>query len=156
LRNLKKKVFSNVWYFLAFGFGSGLAPRAPGTFGTIAAIPIYLILSKLAPVYYLSITILMFVCGVIICDWVSKDLGKHDFSGIVWDEIVGFLLTMFMVPLSILNIILGFCLFRIFDILKPWPISYVDKHVGGGLGVMLDDVLAAIPAWAFLTIFCLI
>lgn len=145
-KKLSTKVWQNPAYFIAFGFGSGLIPVAPGTWGTLAAIPIYLILVKSSPVIYLLLTLAAFILGVIVSDIVSKDLGVQDYSGIVWDEIVGYILTMFMAPVGVWWMILGFVLFRIFDIWKPQPIRFVDKKVHGGLGIMLDDVIAAIPA----------
>jgi phosphatidylglycerophosphatase A len=147
------KVWKNPLYCLAFGFGSGLSPVAPGTFGTLIAIPIYCVMAFfLNAKAYLILTVLAFFAGIWICESVSRDLGEHDYKGIVWDEIVGYLLTMFLVPLHWVWIVLGFILFRIFDILKPYPIKYVDKRVGGGLGIMLDDVLAAVPAFFILQI----
>jgi phosphatidylglycerophosphatase A len=148
--NLSNKVWQSPTYFLAFGFGSGLMPFAPGTWGTLAAIPLYLLLAGISWPVYLTLTIAAFILGVAICDKVSSDLGVHDYSGIVWDEIVGYLLTMFLAPVTIGWMIVGFLLFRFFDILKPQPIRFVDNHVQGGLGIMLDDVLAAIPAWLIL------
>jgi phosphatidylglycerophosphatase A len=146
----KKLIVQSVWkrpdFFIAFGFGSGLMPYAPGTWGTVAAIPIYLLLMNLSPIVYLVITFLAFLFGVYICARVSAELGVHDFPGIVWDEIVGYLLTMFLAPRGIFWMLLGFGLFRLFDIWKPEPIRWVDKRVHGGLGIMLDDVIAAIPA----------
>lgn len=144
---LSSKVWQDPIYFIAFGFGSGLMPIAPGTWGTLAAIPIYLLIAGMSWAAYLTITVAAFILGVAVCDKVSSDLGVHDYSGIVWDEVVGYMLTMFLAPVSILWMIIGFFLFRIFDIWKPQPIRYVDKHVHGGLGIMLDDVLAAVPAW---------
>lgn len=148
--SLAKRVWQDPVYFIAFGFGSGLMPFAPGTWGTLAAIPFYLLLTGTSPLTYLFIVALAFVLGVWTSERVSRDLGEHDYSGIVWDEVVGYLLTMFMVPVKLSWIISGFLLFRFFDILKPWPIRYIDKQVQGGLGIMLDDVLAAIPAWLIL------
>ena len=146
------KVWQDPMYFIAFGFGSGLLPIAPGTWGTLAAFPIYLLVAGTTWLSYLGFTLLAFILGVCICEKISKDLGVHDHSGIVWDEIVGFLLTMFLVPISLSWMITGFILFRIFDILKPQPIRYVDKHIKGGFGIMLDDVLAAVPAWMIMQI----
>nr|HAT8712716.1 phosphatidylglycerophosphatase A [Legionella jordanis] len=150
MANLESRVWQNPIYFLAFGFGSGLMSVAPGTWGTLAAIPVYLLIAGEAVWLYLLLTLLAFLLGVWVCDKVSKDLGVHDYSGIVWDEVVGFLLTMTAVPLSASWIIIGFLLFRLFDIWKPQPIRMIDQHVGGGLGIMLDDLLAAIPAWIML------
>jgi phosphatidylglycerophosphatase A len=147
-----KKVWQDPTYFLAFGFGSGLAPFAPGTFGTVAALPLYFLLALLPPQIYLVMTLVAFALGIWICGKVSRDLGVHDHAGIVWDEIVGFLLTMFLVPVHLIWVVAGFILFRIFDIWKPYPIRWVDKHVSGGLGIMIDDVLAAIPACFILEI----
>lgn len=146
-KQLNQKVWTDPVYFIAFGFGSGLMPKAPGTWGTLAAIPLYLLIANLPLWLYSVLVIVAFAAGVWISERVSRDLGEHDYAGIVWDEVVGYLLTMLMAPKGLLWIILGFILFRIFDILKPQPIRYIDKHVKGGFGIMLDDVLAAIPAW---------
>lgn len=150
--NLSNKVWQDPTYFIAFGFGSGLMPVAPGTWGTIAAFPLYLLLMNTHWSIYLLITVLTFILGVYVSDVVSKDLGIHDYKGIVWDEVVGYLLTMFLAPQGILWMMLGFVLFRIFDIWKPGPIGYVDQKIHGGLGIMLDDLLAAIPAWIIIQI----
>jgi phosphatidylglycerophosphatase A len=148
-----EKVWKDPIYCLAFGFGSGLSPVAPGTCGTLVAIPIYCVFAFLFnSKVYLILTLLAFFAGIFICGKVSRDLGEHDYSGIVWDEIVGYLLTMFLVPLNWVWILLGFALFRLFDIWKPYPIKWVDKRVGGGFGIMLDDVLAAVPAFFILQI----
>ncbi|MCG8427641.1 MAG: phosphatidylglycerophosphatase A [Chromatiales bacterium] len=134
-------------HLLAFGLGSGAAPKAPGTFGTLAAIPLYLLVSDLSPGFYVLLLALMFVMGIWLCQRTSDDLGVHDHGGIVWDEWVGFLLTMFNAPAGWLWIVIGFLLFRLFDILKPWPINWLDRKVSGGLGIMLDDILAGVYAW---------
>lgn len=141
------KIWQDPAYFIAFGFGSGLITPASGTWGTLCAIPIYLLLTKLAPIWYLFFLCAAFAVGVWASDKVSKELGIHDHQGIVCDEIVGYLLTLFMVPFGVIWIVLGFLLFRLFDIWKPYPICIVDERIKGGLGIMLDDVLAAIPAW---------
>jgi len=129
---------------LALGFGSGLAPKAPGTFGTLVAIPIFLLMALLSVKYYLLILILMMVSGIYICGKAAKEAGVHDHPAIVWDEIIGYLITMFMVNVSWQSILVGFVLFRVFDIFKPWPISWLDKHCHGGFGIMIDDVLAGL------------
>jgi len=134
----------NPLHFLSLGFGSGLMPKAPGTYGTLAAIPLYLLMSDLNLATYLLITCVVTFGGVYLCYYTSKALGVHDHSGIVIDEIAGYLITMIAVPFDWLWIIVGFLLFRFFDILKPWPISWIDKNIHGGLGIMLDDVLAGI------------
>jgi len=132
--------------FLGLGFGSGLAPFAPGTFGTLAAIPIYLLMQNLSLMVYLTLTLVAFVVGIWICQQSANWLGKEDPSAVVWDEIVGYLVTMIAAPTGWLWIVVGFVLFRIFDILKPWPISVADREIHGGLGIMVDDVLAGIFA----------
>ena len=129
--------------FIALGGGLGLAPRAPGTFGTLLGIPL-LFLMPANLVAYIVVVVVLFVLGVWCCDVCAKNLGVHDHPGIVWDEVVGYLITMMAVPKTFLWIVVGFAVFRFFDILKPWPIGWVDKHVHGGLGIMLDDVLAAV------------
>ena len=137
---------ANPIHFLALGFGSGLLPKAPGTFGTLAAIPLYLLLSPSSMSIYLAVVIVMSIAGIYICGKAAEDAGVHDHGAIVWDEIVGFLITMFLVPLSWQSVVVGFVLFRIFDIFKPWPISFIDKNVHGGLGIMLDDIIAGFAA----------
>lgn len=144
--NISTKVWQDPAWFIAFGFGSGLLPVAPGTWGTLAAIPVYFILSSLPPIFYFVIVCVLFLLGVWVSDIVTRALGKQDYSCIVWDEVVGYLLTMFCAPFGLIWMIIGFVLFRFFDILKPPPIGLVDRHIHGGFGVMLDDVLAAIPA----------
>lgn len=131
-------------HFLAFGFGSGLSPWAPGTAGTLAAIPIALVLLELPLLNYLAVVIVVSVAGIWICGNSSEKLGVHDHGGIVWDEIVGYLVTMIAVPASWQTLLAGFVLFRAFDIIKPWPISWLDKKVSGGFGIMIDDIIAGI------------
>ena len=132
--------------FLAFGFGSGLAKKAPGTFGTLAAIPVYLLFKLTGMPVYSLLTVIVTVVGVWLCDWAAEKLGEHDFGGIVWDEIAGYLITMWLAPVSWQTVIVGFILFRFFDILKPWPIKWLDQQVQGGFGIMIDDVLAGVFA----------
>lgn len=136
----------NPRHWLAFGLGSGLARRAPGTFGTLAAIPPYLLLAQLSPAAYGLAVLAAFGLGVWLCETVARDLGVHDHGGIVWDEFVGYWITMFLVPLHWEWVLAGFALFRLFDIWKPWPIRWFDRRVGGGFGIMLDDVLAGAAA----------
>jgi phosphatidylglycerophosphatase A len=139
-------IMRNPVLFLAFGFGSGLSRLMPGTMGTLAAIPVYLLFIQTNFWLYSVLTLLVMVAGVWICDAAAKKLGVHDFGGIVWDEIAGFLITMWWVPFSWYAVFLGFVFFRVFDILKPWPINWIDRKVDGGLGIMLDDVIAGIMA----------
>lgn len=143
-------VWRNPVHFLAFGLGSGASPRAPGTAGTLAAVPLWYLLSQTPLVIYLLLVLLAFVIGIWLCGRTSRDLGVHDHGGIVWDEFVGYWITMIAVPVDWVWALAGFILFRLFDILKPWPIGPVDKRVHGGLGIMLDDVLAGVMAAAVL------
>jgi phosphatidylglycerophosphatase A len=137
-------------HFLALGLGSGLLPKAPGTMGTLAAVPLLLLLQGLPLWSFLLVVLLAFLLGIWLCDVTARNLGVHDHPGIVWDEFVGYWLTMAAAPSGWQWLLLGFCLFRVFDILKPWPIRHIDRRVGGGFGIMLDDVLAGIYAWLVL------
>lgn len=148
-----KEVLTNSSHFFAFGFGSGLAPKAPGTFGTLVAVPVYWLLQDLSWQIYLSWLIVTFALGVYWCDKSSKQLGVHDHCGIVWDEFVGYWITMFLAPKSWLFMLVGFVLFRLFDIVKPWPIGWLDRKVHGGFGIMIDDVLAGFYACIVLQVF---
>ncbi len=143
-------VLRRVARFFAFGFGAGKAPVAPGTFGTLVGIPIYLLLLPLSALTYAAVVLLMFGLGVWLCHVTEKDLGVHDHPGIVWDEIVGYLITMFMAPAGWVWIVAGFFLFRVFDIWKPFPIRQIERRIQGGLGNMLDDVLAGFYSLAIL------
>lgn len=148
-------VWKNPIHFLAFGLGSGAAPKAPGTVGTLAAIPLFLLLQPLAWHWYLLVLVVTFLVGIYLCGKTSEDMGVHDHGGIVWDEFVGYWVTMFAAPAGWLWIVIGFVLFRIFDIAKPWPISWADKKVHGGFGIMLDDLLAGLMALAVLQLLAL-
>lgn len=148
-----KQILTDPILFLAFGFGSGLAKKAPGTCGTVAAIPVYYLFIQFNNVWiYSALTIIATLIGVWFCDVAAKKLDEHDYGGIVWDEVAGYLITLWFVPYSWQAVLLGFILFRIFDIIKPFPIKWVDKHVHGGLGIMLDDVLAALFAGGLLAL----
>jgi phosphatidylglycerophosphatase A len=140
----------NPVHVLAFGFGAGLSPLAPGTAGTLLGVFIYLSMAPLPLPYYIAVCGVLFVAGVWICARTSRDLGVHDHSGIVFDEIVGFLVAMIALPPDWLWLLAGFVLFRLFDIIKPWPIGWFDRRVPGGLGIMLDDLLAGLAALALL------
>ncbi len=141
-----KFVFSHPAHFLAFGFGAGLSPYAPGTVGTLVAFPLFFLLRGLDPVMYFSLVAALYAAGVWFCDIAGKSLGVPDHGGIVWDEIVAFLLVLHFSPPTLLGYALAFSLFRLFDIWKPFPIRYADRHIHGGFGVMFDDLLAAIYA----------
>ncbi|WP_420466097.1 phosphatidylglycerophosphatase A [Panacagrimonas sp.] len=141
-------------HLIAFGFGAGLAPVAPGTFGTLVGIPFFLVLMWLPWEAYLAVVALLFVFGCWVCGASSRLLQVHDYPGFVFDEIVGFLVTC--VPLlpafglwplhPALGLLAAFLLFRLSDVLKPWPIHLLDRHVHGGLGIMLDDAAAGLLA----------
>jgi phosphatidylglycerophosphatase A len=135
-----------IHHWIAFGFGSGLVRRAPGTAGTVAAIPLYLLLSLLAWPFYVGILVLLILVGIWACEHAARDLGSKDPSAIVWDEWVGFLVTMVAAPSGWWWVFAGFLLFRLFDIWKPWPVSVADRRVSGGLGIMLDDLIAGAMA----------
>ena len=141
-----RQILADPILFLAFGFGSGLAKKMPGTMGTLAAIPVYLGLLQAGDIAYSLATLVVVVAGIWICGRAADKLDLHDFGGIVWDEIAGFLITMSGIAYSWQTLLVGFALFRVFDILKPWPIKWLDRHVSGGFGIMLDDVVAGIFA----------
>lgn len=141
---------SDPGHFLALGFGSGLAPRAPGTAGTVAALPVYLAASALPPAGYAALCAGLFALGVWLCGRAARALETHDDPSIVFDEIVGFLVTMFALPAEPAWIAAGFVLFRLLDVVKPWPVSVLDRRVHGGLGIMLDDLVAGLIAMALL------
>ncbi|MGB1257478.1 MAG: phosphatidylglycerophosphatase A [Thiolinea sp.] len=153
---LTKTVLSSPIHLLAFGFGSGLSPLAPGTIGTLAAIPLYLLMARLPWAYYILILVAAIAVGIWLCGESARLLGVHDHGGIVWDEFVGFWITMLFVPPEWLWIVLGFLLFRLFDVWKPWPIRLIDKQVDGGLGIMLDDILAGVYALLVLHIIMIV
>ena len=139
-------------HFIALGFGSGLAPKAPGTFGTLAAWALYWVLAMVLPPLVIAfLAIPLFFLGVWACEVTGRDLGVADHGAIVWDEIVAFLPLAAISSASILLQLVAFGLFRLFDIWKPFPIRQLERRVPGGLGVMLDDVLAA--GYAFLCFF---
>jgi len=131
---------------LAFGFGSGLSPKAPGTVGSAVAVVFYLPLALLPLIPYTVMVLLCLLLGVWLCGEASRQLGVHDHGGIVWDEFVGLWITLWAVPSGWQWIVAGFLLFRLFDIVKPWPISWLDRSVDGGLGIMIDDVVAGLCA----------
>lgn len=143
-----RDIFRDPVLLLAFGFGAGLAPKAPGTAGTLVAVPLYLWLSQFSQPVYLVAVAAMALAGIWICGSAAAKLGTHDHPGIVWDEFAGYLVTMIPASGSWISLLAGFILFRLFDIWKPWPISVADKNISGGTGIMLDDLLAGIPAAA--------
>jgi phosphatidylglycerophosphatase A len=137
---------------VAFGFGSGLARYAPGTLGTVAAIPFAFLLKSLPPSGFWLLLGGGLLAGIHLCDISARRLGQHDPGGIVWDEMVAYCLTIAFIPVSWPWWLAAFALFRFFDILKPWPIRWVEKRFSGGLGIMLDDIVAALYAMAILAV----
>lgn len=146
LRELKDPVV-----FIAMGLGSGLSPKAPGTAGTLLTVPLVYFLQQQSILVYALTILFVLATGSWICGYAAKKLQVHDHSGIVYDEVAGFLITMFMVPVGCYWLLAGFILFRFFDAVKPWPISWFDKNISGGFGIMFDDVIAGL-----LSLFCLL
>jgi phosphatidylglycerophosphatase A len=133
--------------WLACGFGSGLAPVAQGTFGSLAALLPWLLLRQLTWPVYLAVLLVSFVIGVWACERAGRALGVDDHRSLVWDEFVG--LWIALLPALVApwwSVLAGFALFRLFDVWKPWPIRWLDRHLKGGLGVMVDDVVAGVFA----------
>ncbi len=136
--------------FLATGFCAGHAPKAPGTVGTIVAIAPLLLLQQLTLVPYILVVAFACVAGIYLCHKADELLHTHDNKSIVWDEFCGLWITFIAVPSGWITLLAGFVLFRFFDIIKPWPISVADRKVTGGLGVMLDDIIAGMFALVIL------
>lgn len=147
---LPRSLLKNPLHWPALGFGLGAAPFAPGTFGTLLGIPVYLLLADLPLIGYLCAVAGLFLIGVAACRVTARALGVHDHPAIVFDEVVGFLITMTLAPPGWWWLAAGFALFRLFDIWKPWPVRWIDRHVHGGVGIMLDDALAGVYALAVL------
>ena len=141
---LRQLAFTTPWGFLALGFGSGLVKKAPGTAGTVAAIPLALVLTSLPPVLAGFIVLVLFAIGLPLCRVTATALGQSDPGPIVWDEIVGFALVAILVPPGWVWLLAAFVAFRFFDIVKPWPIRWFEKRLSGGFGIMFDDVIAAL------------
>lgn len=138
--------------FFARGLGTGWAPRAPGTVGTVLGVALYVALPTLTVWTYIALTGVLLVIGIWICGRTSRLMNVNDHPGIVFDEVVGFLVTMTAAPPGWIWIAGGFILFRVFDIAKPWPVRLADQRVHGGLGIMLDDILAGVYAMICLQI----
>jgi phosphatidylglycerophosphatase A len=143
---LWKTVLGDPVHVLAFGFGSGLVPKAPGTAGSIPGVLLAWGTLPLALEWRLGIAFLLILSGIWICGESARRLGTHDHPGIVWDEITGMYMTLLVAPPQIALWALGFGLFRLFDIWKPWPIRDLDHRLAGGTGIMLDDLVAALYA----------
>ncbi len=146
----QRLIWSDPWIFIACGFGIGLLPKMPGTYATLISALLYLLLMKLPLVLYLTITIILNGLGVWLCGRANRAFGTHDHPAAVWDEIAAFPIVMIAVPFTWYYLLLGIILFRIFDIWKPGPIAWIDRHMQGGWGVMLDDIAAALLAWIIL------
>lgn len=136
---------SNPWHLLATGFGSGLSSVMPGTIGSLAAIPFWLLLIQLPWQLYLLLLMFSICSGVYLCHQTAKDMRVHDHSSIVWDEFVGMWITLIALPVNNWQwVISGLVIFRILDIGKPWPIRWFDRNVQGGMGIMIDDIAAGV------------
>jgi phosphatidylglycerophosphatase A len=143
---LAGEVFSDPVHFLAFGFGSGLAPVAPGTAGSLPGFLLAWLCLPLPLAWRIAILVGLVLAGIWICGESARRIGVHDHPGIVWDEITGMYMTLLVVPTHIGLWIAAFVLFRLFDIWKPWPIRDLDHRLAGGAGIMLDDLVAALYA----------
>lgn len=139
-----KFLLSHPAHFFALGFGSGLAKKAPGTFGTLAGFPLFWLISGYALHWQLLIVAVLFITGIYFCDIAGKALGVSDHGAIVWDEIVAIMLVLTTTPAHWNSWLMAFLLFRLFDIWKPFPIRQFDAKLKHGFGVMFDDLLAAI------------
>ncbi|MGH8146184.1 MAG: phosphatidylglycerophosphatase A family protein [Rhodanobacteraceae bacterium] len=143
----RRALMSHPAGWMATALGAGLAPRAPGTAGSLVALlPWWFLLRGLQPHWYLAVLAVGFVLGVWACDVSGKRIGVHDHGALVWDEVIGMWIALFAAPMGWPWMLAGFVLFRLFDIWKPWPVSLADRRVRGGLGVMLDDVIAGVYA----------
>jgi len=129
---------------LATWFGCGKAPVAPGTFGTLGALPLAWALAQLMPVQYMLATVIFSVGAIFVAHLHEVTSGEHDASEVVIDEVAGFLVTMTWIPFNWKYVLAGFILFRFFDAVKPFPISYMDRNIKGGVGIVADDLVAGI------------
>jgi phosphatidylglycerophosphatase A len=154
-----REVLRSPVHLLAFGGGAGLAPVAPGTFGTLVGIPLWWLLAPFGPVVYGAAMLLLFGAGCWICGASARRLGMHDYGGIVFDEVVGYLVSAAPLLAAVpspggvwAGLAAAFLLFRLFDVWKPWPVRALDRRVHGGFGIMLDDAVAALFAAALLAL----
>lgn len=154
--SIPDKVWTNPLYFFTFGFGSGTLPFAPGTFGTLFAIPFFLLLQPLSTPIYIFIVALFCILTMWACDIVSREIQVHDHPGMCIDEFAGFFVTMINAPFGWQWILLGFILFRFFDIAKPFPIRYIDEKIHGGIGIVLDDIAAGFVSFIIIQILALL
>lgn len=144
---LRKLNLKNPWHLMAVGFGSGLSPKAPGTCGSFAAMFICMLMLYWPLWVNLIIIAVVFGLGVIACNKAEAAMEYHDHGGIVIDEFVGMFITILAFPAQWYWALVAFVFFRFFDILKPFPVNWADRKIGGGLGVMVDDVVAGIYAY---------
>ena len=151
--NLTRKVLTDPVNFVAFGFGTGLAPFAPGTVGSLPGVLLAWLMLDMGIYLQLGVAVALFLAGIWICGESARRIGVHDHGGIVWDEICGMYITLLLAPPTVLGFALAFGLFRFFDIVKPWPIRDLDHRLGGGLGIMLDDLVAALYALILLVLY---
>ena len=152
-RNLARTVLTDPVHILAFGFGTGLSPVAPGTVGSLVGVLFAWLTMDLGLPLQLAVAAAISLSGIWICGESARRIGVHDHGGIVWDEIAGMYITLLVAPPTITAWILGFVLFRAFDIAKPWPIRDLDHRLGGGVGIMLDDLAAALYALILLGLY---
>jgi phosphatidylglycerophosphatase A len=145
-KELARKVLRDPVNLLAFGLGTGLSPVAPGTVGTVLGVVLAWLLQSQGIELKLAVGLVLVVSGIWICGESARRVGVHDHSGIVWDEIAAMYLILLLVPISLIGWTAAFALFRLFDIWKPWPIRDLDHRLHGGLGIMLDDLVAALYA----------
>jgi len=150
-QELRQRVLRKPVHWLAFGFGLGLLPRAPGTWGSLLGVVAWWFTPPVLALQ-LTIAVLISIAGIFICGASARDLGIHDHGGIVWDEIAGMYLTLLVIPAEPVWVLAAFILFRSFDIWKPWPIRDLDHRLRGGLGIMLDDIIAALFAATLLIV----
>ena len=148
--NLARTVLTDPVHFLAFGFGTGLAPVAPGTFGSLPGLLLFWLTLDFGLYVQLGIAAALALAGIWLCGESARRIGVHDHGGIVWDEIVGMYVTLLFAPVTWQGFVAAFVLFRVMDIVKPWPIRDLDHRIHGGLGIMLDDLVAALYALALL------
>ena len=151
--NLTRKVLTDPVNFVAFGFGTGLAPFAPGTVGSLPGVLLAWLTLDMGIYFQLGVAVALSLAGIWICGESARRIGVHDHGGIVWDEICGMYITLLLAPPTVLGFSLAFGLFRFFDIVKPWPIRDLDHRLGGGLGIMLDDLVAALYALILLVLY---
>ena len=150
---LARTVMTDPVHILAFGFGTGLSPIAPGTVGSLVGVLFAWLTLDFVLLEKLAVAAAIVLPGIWICGESARRIGVHDHGGIVWDEIAGMYITLLLAPATITAWIVAFLLFRAFDIVKPWPIRDLDHRLKGGLGIMLDDVAAALYALILLALY---